>query len=214
MPRPRALARRRYRKLTLRAGRQLGRRGVRNLPGHRREPSDFAAALTAFARALRCHGRLARIAPACFDSAVVEREARERLERRRWMQSWEPYLEKAYGPAATAEPRSGVAPESVPVLGPRTQRAVNRELAGWNFWLAAGDRAMDRHQRRRPHALPSFTQLARLIEIGTSFGRLACGLDSGSPVPPASPVAPDCDAALARIYGHARSINSLATVES
>ena len=91
-----------------------------------------------------------------------------------------------------------------PLPGPRTRRAVERELAGWDLWMALGRLALARHQQLRPHALPSFSQLARLLQIGFGFGRLACGLDPRQPAPPALSNSRDfkeAEQALGRSYG-------------
>ena len=94
-----------------------------------RAPDDLGAALTAFGRALRAQRRLARLAPRFFDSVVIERERREREDRRRWMALWEPALARAYG--CVPPPRK---PEDdLPSLPPpQTQRAVDRQLARWD----------------------------------------------------------------------------------
>ena len=185
-----------------RAWRTLNRPAVRSLPGHRRGPGDLSQALTAFTRALRCHRRLARLAPRFFDSTVVDREARERLERHRWMESWRPILDKVYGPAPPSEPRADKEPDHAPLPGPRTRRAVERELAGWELWMAVGRLAMARHQQRQPHALLSFSQLPRLLQIALDFGRLACGLDADQPDPPVIPNVPTVGEMLGQTHGH------------
>ena len=167
----------------LRTWHPLNRARVRSLPGYRPGPSELSQALTAFSRAIRCHRRLAKLAPRFFDSAVVDREARDREERRRWIASWEPILRKVYGPEPPSAPLAVSASDRPPLPGPRTQCAVERELAGWDFWMAAGRLAMARHKQRRPHAVPSLTQLTRLIKIQTDFARLACGLETCQPEP-------------------------------
>ena len=185
----------------IRTWRSLNRAGVRSLPGYRHGPSDLSQALTAFSRAIRCQRRLARLAPRFFDSALVDREARDREERQSWMAMWEPVLTKVYGPKPDSAPRADPLADLPPLPGPRTQRAVERELAGWNFWMAAGRLAMDRHHQRRPHYLPSLTQLARLMSIQHDFACLACGLDSRRPEPPPPPNLPNWEEDLARAYG-------------
>jgi len=184
-----------------RAFRSLNRAGVRNLPGYRRGPSYLGQALTAFSRAIRCHRRLARLAPRFFDSAVVDREARDREERRRRMAYLVPILNRVYGTDVDSAPQLNAMSDHPPLPGPRTQHAVERELAGWDAWMAVGRLAMDRHQQRRPHALPSFTQLARLIKIQTDLGCLACGLETSQPEPPAPHNVPSFEEDLARAYG-------------
>jgi hypothetical protein len=186
-----------------RAWRALNRLAVRSLSGHRRGPDDLFLALVAFARAISCQRRLAKLAPFFFDSAVVDREARERDECRRWMESWQPILDKVYGATRTSEQRASVVPDYPPSLpGPRTRRAVERELAGWNLWMALGRLALARHQQFRPHALPNFSQLARRLQIGFGFGRLACGRDAYQPDPPVIPNVPTVHEMLARAHGY------------
>ena len=202
MSRTRKTCRRTARRAVVRAWRGLVRARLRNLPGHCRGPSDLRQALSAFSRAIRCHRRLAKLARSFFDSAVVDREARERLERRRWMETWEPILEKVYGARAVSERPADIMDDGPSLPGPRTQCAVERALAGWQFWLAAGELALARHRRHRPHAIPSFGQLSRLIEIGIGFGRLACGMDSSLSASPAPSEGPNFEEDLARAYGH------------
>jgi hypothetical protein len=163
-----------------------------------RTPNDLAAALTAFGRALRAHLRLARLAPRFFDSVVIERERREREERRRWMALWEPALARAYG-CKPSPPKP--ADDLPPLPPPRTQRAVDRQLACWDLWFNLGGEALRRYQQRRPHELIDFGRLARLLEIATDLGRLACGVAPGPPGPEPG----NYDAAWAdldRAYGH------------
>jgi len=209
VPRTRNLLRRTWRSPAVRAWRPLTHSTVRSLSGCRRRPNDLSQALTAFQRAIRCHHRLAKLAPSFFDSAVVDRETRERNERRRWMESWQPLLDKVYGPSRDSDPQPSMVPDySPPLPGPRTRRAVERELAGWNFWMAIGRLAMARHHQRYPHALPSLSQLARLLQIAFDFSGLACGLEPRRPASPASYNVPDfgeADQALARAYGNSTS---------
>ena len=89
-----------YRKTVRSVLRRTPRRLSRScLRGRRRGPDDFAQMLTAYARLLRAHRRLARLAPRFFDAAVVARERENRAEQRRWLALWEPLLAKAYGVA-------------------------------------------------------------------------------------------------------------------
>jgi hypothetical protein len=103
------------------------------------------------------------------------------------MESWEPAFQSVYGSSSTRDWSPGLPP----LPGPRTCQAVERQLAHWNLWMNLGRLALARHQQRRPHFLPSLTQLARLIEIATDFGRLACGLDHPTS-PAATPPPPSC----------------------
>lgn len=168
------------------------------LRGRRREPDDFVQMLTAMGRAVRAHRKLARLAPSFFDAAVVNRERENRDEQRRWMAMWEPILAKAYG--VDPEPPS-TAGEIPPLPSPRTQRAVDRQLAELQLWLAAAHAARERHRQRRPHALPSWTQLARLLERAFDLKKLVLGLDSKNPLP--EKIAYDYEFTdLKRAYGH------------
>jgi hypothetical protein len=165
------------------------RRPIRNLDRHclrgRCGPSDLSQAFTAFGRALRAHRRLARLAPRFFDSVVVERERLHRAERRAWMKTWEPAFEKVYGPTPAAERAAWEQNDQPRLPGPHTQQVIERELAEWNVWFAAGSLAMARHRQRRPHALLTFSQIARLLKLGFALARLACGLDAtGKPPEP------------------------------
>ncbi len=170
-----------YRNTTRFTARQLVRRLDRNgLRGSRRGPDDFSQALTAFDRAIRAHRRLARLAPRFFDSAVIDREALNRAEQRRWMALWRPALAKAYG----VQPEPPDPDDSLPPLPPlRTQRAVDCQLAELCIWMEAGRISMKRYQQRYPHAVPSLSRLARLLRIAFDFQKLACGLDSKQRLP-------------------------------
>jgi hypothetical protein len=141
----------------------------------------LAQALTAFGRAIRAHRRLARLAPAFFDAAVVNREAENRAEQRRWLATWEPALAKAYG----VEPRTHWPEiEALPSLpSPRLQREVDRLLAEWKLWLTTGQVALARYQQRSPHDQMSWSRMARLLASGMAFGQLASGLNSPNRVP-------------------------------
>ena len=111
-------------------------------------------------------------------------------------------IEKVYGPRAASEWQTNAMDDGPPLPGPRTQRAIERESAGREFWLAAGHLAWARHQQRRPHAILSLSQASRLIKIGDDFGRLSCGLETCRPRPSAPSDVPDFEEALARAYGH------------
>ena len=69
MPRTCNLLRRTCRSPTTRAWRTRNRSTLRSLSGCRRRPNDLSQALTAFRLAIRCHHRLAKLAPSFFDSA-------------------------------------------------------------------------------------------------------------------------------------------------
>jgi hypothetical protein len=60
--------------------------------------------------------------------------------------------------------------------------------------------AFARHQQRRPHALPSLSRIARLLQIAHDFGVLACGPPSANTAPESSRFA-NCLADLERAYG-------------
>lgn len=195
----------RLRQLNRRAWRAHQRTCLRTRRGCPRGLVHLTHALTAFRQALRCHRRLARLAPRFFDSVIVDREKQERAEQRRWLASWEPALRAAYGPDSASAPARADA-DLPPLPGPRTQRAVERELAGWKFWMAAGRLALERHHQLRPHALLSFSQMAQLLQLGHDFGRLAAGCPS-TPPPPPEPH-DQCLQDLQRAYGTMRSASN------
>ena len=172
---------------------------LRALPGHRRGPDDLSQALTAFRRAIRCHRRLARLAPSFFDATVVNCEVRHRAERRRWRALWKPALDKVYGVESELSPPDPEA-DLPPLPSRRTQRIVERELAGWDLWMNTAKLAFARHQQRRPHARPSLTRIARLLQIAHDLGVLACGPPSANAAPESSSFA-NCVADLERAYG-------------
>ena len=140
-------------------------------------PDDLGGALGAFRRAIRAHQRLHQLAPEFFDAGVRERRRRERAARQRWMDSWEPALQRVYGPHP--QPTPSPLDELPPLPSPAVQRKVDLALAEWRFWLEAGQAAMGRHGQRHPHALLSLDRIARLMEIAMDFRRLACGTDPG-----------------------------------
>lgn len=163
-----------------------------------RAPDDLREALVAFRHATRAHRRLAKLAPRFFDSVIVNREHREREDRRRWMAVWEPALAKVYG----CEPEPYNPMDDLPPLPhPITQRAVERHLAAWNFWMEAGRNALRLYRQRRPHDLMDFSRMARLIQIALDFKLLATGIDPQRPEP--EPLNHDAAwADLKRAYGH------------
>lgn len=170
-----------YRALTRTTARSSIRHRNRHcLRGRRHGPDDLSRALNAYDRALRAHDRLARLAPSFFDPAVVDREAENRAEVKRWMAAWEPAIARAYG---TKPQPPATTPWVPPLPSPKIQRAVARWLAEWKLWLAAARAAMDLYQLRNPHALMSFTRMARLSEIAWKFRKLALGLDSPNELP-------------------------------
>lgn len=211
LTRPRKTTRRLGRTVIVWHGRRLNRAHVRPLGGFKRCPDDFTQMLASFRRAIRAYRRLAKLAPSHYDPAVVDREALAREEQRRWMASWEPALEQVYGPLTpeerAAQRHADWLAEQPRPLHPRTQRAVDRELAHYEFWKAAGKRSQARYQefqRRRPHDLPSLGKVAQLIEIAFDFGWIASGLDWRKPdrdeltMPP---IESDWEADLRRAYG-------------
>jgi len=143
---------------------------------------------------------LARLAPRFFDSAVVDREARHRAEQRCWMAQWESALAKVYGcePHTNAHEPDAELP---PLPSARTQRAVERELAGWGFWMDAGRAAMTRQHQHRAQALISLNQVARLLRVASDLKILACG-DSAPDYPSESSDYRRAWADLERAYGN------------
>jgi hypothetical protein len=163
--------------------RRLSRSCLRRAISRRHGPDELSKALTAFNRAIRCHRRLAKLAPRFFDSAVVNQEIRDRAERERWRAIWEPALNKVYG--LDPNTRSHDPSDELPRLpSARTQRVVERELAELDLWMTAGKIAMTNYSERHSQSPPSLSQIARLFNVTAKLGRLACGLDSKQPSTP------------------------------
>ena len=180
----RNITRRTTRRLVRPLSRCLTRSCLRRAIPRRRGADELSQALTAFSRATRCHRKLAKLAPRFFDFAVVDREKQDRAEQKRWMAIWNPIINKAYGldPNTPEPPDPNDGPPPLPSL--RVQRIVDQELAALETWMEAGRLAMQTHHERHPHSIPSLSQIARLLQIGIDFGKVACGLDSKKPLPP------------------------------
>ena len=67
--------------------------------------------------------------------------------------------------------------------------------------MEMGRLAMERHHQRHPHALPSLSRMARLLEQAFDFKKLALGLDSPNPLPEKITYGDDWPD-LKRAYGH------------
>jgi hypothetical protein len=175
----------RFRKTSRPVLRRRNRPCLRRALPRRPGPDELSQALTALFRAVRCHHRLAKLAPRFFDAAIVDQEALHRAERRCWMEIWRPALNRAYGhdPDTPLPDDSDPLP---PLPSPAIQRAVDHELQELQQWMTVGRTAMASYRQRHPHALPTFNQIARLLRLASEFGRLACGMSSGPPPPPPS----------------------------
>src|SRR5262249_52274376 len=110
------------------------------------------------------------------DSTEVDRLAHRRKQDAEWMALWEPALNRIYGSPPEEQPRRDPLAD-LPQLpkSPRTRRAIEREWANWQFWMAAGTLALAPHEQRRPHALPPLSRVARLLQIAMDFAHLALG---------------------------------------
>ncbi len=96
------------------------------------------------------------------------------------MATWEPYIARAYG----VEPSSPRTDDELPRLpSARIQRKVDLKLAELRMCMEAGHEAMERYRQRQPHAVMSFSRMARLLDIGFEFRKLACGLEIINPLP-------------------------------
>jgi len=88
-----------------------------------------------------------------------------------------------------------------PLPPPRIQRAVDCALADLQLWLAAGRVAMDLYQHRNPHALLSWTRMARYLDLAFDLKKMVLGLDSPNPLP--EKITYDYElTGLKRSYGH------------
>jgi len=187
--RTRNIIRQTARSPTRRVWRALNRAGLLSLPGHHRGRDDLSQTLYAFGHALRCHRRLARLAPRFFDPAVVYRETLERLEHRRWMESWQPLLDKVYGPSRDpAQPPTEPTYYPPPLPGPRTQRAVSlvnglRREDGKGLYGLTG-RMVVRHAGNGTWSFAGAGELAALkfgVDARAEMRRLARNTPPGFP---------------------------------
>ncbi|MDB6058909.1 MAG: hypothetical protein JWO95_2753 [Verrucomicrobiales bacterium] len=163
--------------------RSVNRTCLRNLPGFRRGPNDLSLALTAYNRAIRAHRRLARLAPEIFDATEVARLAHRRKQDAEWQALWEPVLTEVYGPSPPEKSTRSADQPQLPRCA-RTRQVIEREHAEWRFWIEAGRLAQERYEQRRPHALPTISQLAGLLDVAMHFGRLAIGSFNPASEPP------------------------------
>jgi hypothetical protein len=60
-------------------------------------------------------------------------------------------------------------------LSPKVLHKVEQLYDQWRFQLEAGSLALESYLCRRPFDLIPLSRLARLLDIGLTFGRLACG---------------------------------------
>jgi hypothetical protein len=132
-----------------------------------RVPDPLGFALACFRRAIRAHRRLARLAPSFFDSAVIERQRRQREARRRWLDQAELALRKIYGPSADPLPQ---VPEPLPLPPSRTRIAVERELECWRVWFGLGTYALQQSKLYLRHPQVNFNQLALLLKTRAISG--------------------------------------------
>ena len=165
-----------------------------------RQHCDYlAAALVAYTRAIRVWRRLMKLAPHTYDAAVVHWAEQERLERLAWRKKWEPAIQKVYG-GDRCPPEPQPWPERPE--NPRTRRVIEREQTKRALWMEIARKAMDDFKKFQPHAVPTLTQIARLLDVGITFGRLASGLETTQPRPEDHPSGYlDFEAALQKIYG-------------
>ena len=189
-----------HRSLNRRSRRAPQRRCVRLLTrrtngGPRPRPvNHLALALQGLARAIRARRRLMRLAPHVFDRALVDRETAARAATAVREAELEQALNKIYGTAAPSPPTdapSTDAPTSVlcPPLSPwpksrRTQQAMLREMAAYEWWFPIGQAAFQRFQEKQPHVRLSLSTTARLLKVGSDLGRLATGLETTRPKDP------------------------------
>lgn len=156
-----------------RLNRKLDRSCLRRAISGRQGPDELSQALTAFSRVIRSHRRLAKLAPRFFDPRVVDQEIRDRAEWLRRRPVILAALDKVYGP--DPDTRSHDPSDELPPLpSMRTQSVVERELVACELWMIAGKRAMTNYSQRRSQRMPSLNQIARLCNVATQLGRMAC----------------------------------------
>ena len=169
---------------------------LRTFAGHRRGPDALSQALTAFSRAIRAHRRLAKLAPHLFDSTEINRMEQRRRADAKKRAMCESALEKIYGPSREKLPE----PIYHMPLSPRVLQKVEEHYNQSRFGLEVGSLALERYLCRRPFDLIPLSRLARLVNIGCTFGRLACG-----EIPDSNNSNSQGLADLRRIYGEGNS---------
>ena len=191
------------RSLNRRLDRRLNRTAPRRLTRGRCPCDYFAIALNAYTRALRAWRRLMKLAPRIYDIGVVDHEERQRLDRLEQRKKWEPALRKAYGiPDSTPLEVNEYKPPIMPA-NPRTRRVIEREEAQRSAWTQIAHDAMADYKKYTPHTVPSLTQIARLGEIGITYGRLASGMETRQRKPePPLPGYLSFEESLEKIYGN------------
>jgi hypothetical protein len=105
--------------------------------------------------------------PSFFDSAVSERQRRQREARRGWLDQAELALRKIYGPSADPLPQ---VPEPLPLPPSRTRIAVERELECWRVWFGLGTYALQQSKLYLRHPQVNFNQLALLLKTRAISG--------------------------------------------
>lgn len=145
-----------------------------------------------------------KFAPHVFDRAVVDRETAARAATAVRQAELDQALAKIYG--TTGDASAAQTPDVPADLGwpksRRTQQAILREMAAYELWFPLGRAAFQRFQERQPHARLSLSTIARLVTVGSDWGRLATGLETTArPDPFAEEGYPDFEAALKKIYG-------------
>ena len=166
-----------------RLSRRLVRRTTRRLGG--RLPNYLAQACTAMRRSIRAHRKLIKLAPERFDHGVRERLAREQEEEDRRCAEYARAIARVYGTSeergveemqrSLNNSRSGNGLGTV-WFSARRERAIERWEAEWELWLTLGREAMDRHREAHPHRRLNLSTIARLLELGSTLGRLSTGL--------------------------------------
>ena len=173
--------------------------------GRRPRPPDFIAiALRAWRRVIRARRQLMKLAPEVYDVGVVTRLARERAESDELQAELRATIARVYGVPESDLP----APPNAagPHRAPRTQRAIADAEAERATGLAVGKEAFDQFELLRPHALPSLSQIAALLDVSSQLGRLATGLETYDQPPDDAPSSPSkFREDLKRAYGNRES---------
>ena len=170
---------------------------------------DFSDAMVAFARVIRARRRLIELAPELFDESVIRQRAEKRDADAKRFAGIAAAIDIVYG----GEPGTSFAKMMLkrdedaapPERTARTERAIERWEAEQALWLTLAAEAFAR-VTARPHFWLSLSQIARLLELASQFGRGATGLlfsgDRRKPKPePESTPSISFEEALEKIYG-------------
>ncbi len=196
-----------------RLNRRLSRFTTIVLHGRRRlvTPNYWHSAVRCFKRAVRCHRRLIKLAPARFDYGLVQARLHQAEMERPKHEKWEAALAEVYGPQAAIVYRRMIeSKDAEPRISKASKRAIQRELDNWQRWLDAGGEAIILFRRHKQWSRVGLSGIAQLLRVAQDLGRLSTGLETTWKEPPSDASHWDFEAAVEKIYGSSATPGSTA----